>query len=70
MHAELPAQIVLFSKPVGVVEGRVGQHEVGAQIRMQAAPEAVGVLDAEVGLDAAQGQVHHRQAASGVLSWP
>ena len=32
---------------------------------MEVAPEGVGVLGAEVGLDAAQGEVHHREAAGG-----
>ncbi len=32
---------------------------------MEVAAESVGVLGAEVGLDAAQGEVHHSEAAGG-----
>jgi hypothetical protein len=65
--AEPPAHVVILAVPVGVVEGRVGEHVVGAQVGMQVAAEAVGVLGTEVGLDAAQREVHHGEAAgSGV----
>ena len=36
---------------------------VGAEVGMEVATEGVGVLGAEVGLDAAQGEVHHGEAA-------
>ena len=64
-NAELPAHVVVFAEPVGVVEGRIGEDEVGAQIGMEIAPEGVGLLVAEVGLDAADGEVHHGEAAGG-----
>ena len=64
-EAKLPAHVVVFAEPVGVVEGRVGEDVVGAQVGMEVAPEGVGVLGAEVGLDAAQGEVHHGEAAGG-----
>src|SRR5437588_9385255 len=63
--AELPARVVVFSEPVGVVEGRIGENEVGAEIGMEIAPEGVGLLFAEIGLDAADGEVHHGEAACG-----
>ena len=50
---------------VGVVEGRIGEDEVGAQIEMEIAPEGVGLLFAEIGFDAADGEVHHGEAAGG-----
>ena len=45
--AELPARVVVFAEPVGVVEGRVGEDEVGAEIGTEIAPEGVGLLFAE-----------------------
>ena len=63
--AELPARVVVFAEPVGVVEGRIGEDEVGAQIGMEIAPEGVGLLFAEIGFDAADGEVHHGEAARG-----
>ena len=64
-HAVLPARVVVFAAPVGVVEGRVGEDEVGLQIGMEVAVEGVGVLFAEIGVDAADGEVHHGQAPGG-----
>ena len=55
--AELPARVVVFAEPVGVVEGRIGEDEVGAQIGMEIAPEGIGLLFAEIGFDAADGEV-------------
>ena len=63
--AELPAHVVVLAEPVGVVEGRIGEDVVGAQVGMEVAAEGVGVLRAEVGLDAADGEVHHGEAAGG-----
>ena len=63
--AVLPAHVVVLAEPVGVVEGRVGEDVVGAEVGMEVAAEGVGVLGAEVGLDAAQGEVHHGEAAGG-----
>jgi hypothetical protein len=63
--AELPAHVVVLAEPVRVVEGRIGQDVVGAQVGVQVAAEGVGLLGAEVGFDAAQGEVHHGQAAGG-----
>ena len=63
--AELPAHVVVLAEPVGVVEGRVGEDVVGAEVGMEVAAEGVGVLGAEVGLDAAQGEVHDGEAAGG-----
>ena len=55
--------------PVAVVEGRVGQDVVGLEVRVQVAVEAVGVLLAEVGVDAADGEVHLRQPPGGVVGF-
>ena len=63
--AVLPAHVVVTPVPVGVVEGRVGEDVVGAQVGMEVAAERVGVLGAKVGLNAAQGEVHHGEAAGG-----
>ena len=68
-HAVLPAHVVVFAEPVGVVEGRVGDHIVGAQIGMQVVPKSVGVFAAKVGLDAAQCEVHHGEAARGRIAF-
>src|SRR2546430_8922041 len=65
--AELPARVVVFAEPVRVVERRIGEDEVGAEIGMEIAPEGAGLLFAEIGFDAADGEVHHGEAArSGV----
>ena len=53
----------MFAEPVGVVEGRVGEDVVDAEVGMEVAREGVSVLGAEVGLDAAQGEVHDVEAA-------
>ena len=63
--AVLPAHVVVLAEPVGVVEGRIGEDVIGAEVGMQVAAEGVGVLGAEVGLDAAQGEIHHGEAAGG-----
>lgn len=59
-RAVLPADILpaSFAAPVGDVERRVGEDEVGLQIFVQIVVEGVGVLLAEVSLDAPKGQVH------------
>src|SRR5437870_13577497 len=65
--AELPARVVVFAEPVGVVEGRIGEDEVYSEIGMEIAPKGVGLLFAEISFDAADGEVHHGEAArSGV----
>ena len=56
-------ECAIAQRSVGVVEGRVGEDVVGAEVGMEVAAEGVGVLGAEVGLDAAQGEVHHCEAA-------
>ena len=63
--AILPAHVVVFAEPVGVVEGRVGEDVVGAEV----AAEGLGVLGAEV--DAAQGRfLTARRRVVALLSWP
>ncbi len=58
--AILPAGILAepLAAPIARVEGRVGEDVVGLQVLVQVAVEAVGVLGAEVGFDAANGEVH------------
>ena len=51
--------------PVADVERRVGQDEVGAQVRVLVAGEGVAGFAAEVEVDAANGQVHGGQAPGG-----
>src|SRR5437660_12183341 len=46
-------------------ESLKGEDEVGAQIGMEIAPEGVGLLFAEIGFDAADGEVHHGKATGG-----
>ncbi len=48
---------MVLAEPVGVAEGRVG-----AEVEMEVAAEGIGVLGAEVGLNAAQGEVHPHDA--------
>ena len=43
-NAVLPAHIVVLAEPVGIVEGRIGENEVGTQVGMQIAAEGVGIL--------------------------
>jgi hypothetical protein len=68
-HAELPAHIVVFAEPIGIVERRIGEDVIGAKIRMQIAAEGVGVFGAEVGFDAAQGEIHHGETAGGGIAF-
>ncbi len=68
-NAVLPAHVVISAVPVGIVEGRIGEDEVGLEVFMQVAAEGVGLLRAEVGLDAANGEVHDGQAAGGGVAF-
>src|SRR5690606_38772695 len=63
----LPAYVVGqgLAPPVLHVEGWVGHDEVGAQVRVLVVEEGVGVLLAEVEVDAADGHVHGRQPPGG-----
>lgn len=62
-RAVAPAHVVgqQLAGPVGDVERRIGEDVVGLEVGVQVAQEAVGGLAAEVGLDAADGEVHVRQ---------
>ena len=53
-----PAFVILeqLAAPVAVVEGRIGQHVVGLEIRVPVVVEGVAVGDLRV--DAANGEVH------------
>ena len=63
------AHVVVLAEPVGVVEGRVGEDVVGAEIGREIAAESVAVRGAVVGLDAAQGEVHNGEAAGGGVAF-
>jgi len=51
--------------PVAHVEGRVGEDVVGLEVFVQVAMETVGVFVAEIGFDAADGEVHLGQLPRG-----
>ena len=58
--AVLPALVFAqaVAAPVADVEGRIGEDVVGPEIGVQVAVEGVGVFRAEIGFDAANGEVH------------
>ena len=62
-----PARIIQqpLAAPVADVEGRVGQHVVGLQVRVLVAVEGIGRLLAQVAVHAADGQVHRHQPPGG-----
>ncbi len=66
-HAVFPAHVLLeaLATPIGHIEGRVGEDIVSLQILVQIVVEAVGLMGAEVGVDAADGQVHLGQLPGG-----
>ena len=66
-HAVDPALVFLqqFAAPVAVVEGRIGQHVVGFEVRMPVVVEGVAVGNLRV--DAADGEVHLGQPPRGVI---
>ena len=63
--AVLPADVVVFAEPVGVIEWRIGQDVVGPEVGVKWSAEGVGVLGSEVCLDAPEGEVHDGEAAGG-----
>lgn len=65
--AVFPAGILTqtVTTPVGIVERRVGHDEVGLEVFVQVRVEAVGLLGAEVGINAADGEVHLGEAPGG-----
>jgi len=66
-RAVAPARVVPepVAAPVAHVEGRIGEDVVGLEVLVQVAMETVGVLVAEIGFDAANGEVHLRQLPRG-----
>jgi len=42
--AELPAHVVVLAEPVGVVEGRVSEDVVGAEVGMEVAAVEDGIM--------------------------
>ena len=67
--AVFPAFVVLeaLAAPVGHIKRRICKDEVRLQVRVQVAMEGVGVLLAEVALNAANGQIHLGQPPGGVV---
>ena len=66
-RAVLPARVAFEAAvpPVADVEGRIGEDEVGAQVRVLVAHEGVGRFAPEVEVDAAYGEVHGGEAPGG-----
>ncbi len=66
-HPVLPALVVAqaVAAPVGDVERRVGEDEIGLEVGVAVIVEGVAVCD--LTLDAADGQVHAGQAPGGVV---
>ncbi len=66
-HAVFPALVLAqaFAAPVGDVERRIGEDEVGLEVRKAVVVEGVALLD--LTLDAADGQVHLGQPPGGVV---
>ena len=62
-----PALVVLqqLAAPVAVVERRIGEHVVGLEVGVTVVVEGVAVRD--LGVDAADGEVHLGQAPGGVV---
>ena len=62
-HPVAPPRIIAqpLAAPLADVERRVGEDEVGAQVRVHVVMKRVAPLRAEVGLDSAQREVHLRQ---------
>ena len=70
-HPEFPANVLpqVFAAPIAHVERRVGENEIGLEVGMQIRPEAIGVARAEIGVNAANGEVHPRQFPGGVVGF-
>ena len=66
-HAVLPALVLAqtLAAPIAHVERRIGEDEVGLQVRVAVVVEGVAVRD--LPLDAADGEVHLRQPPGGVV---
>lgn len=61
----MPAHVVVLAEPVGVVEGRVGEDVVGAEVEALVGEEGVGELFAEIEVDAVDSHVHCGEALGG-----
>ena len=63
-RAESPANIVLkqMTRPVRVIEERVRENVVGLKVRVEIAQEGVGGLQAQVGFNATDCEVHVSEA--------
>ena len=66
-RAVLPAHVVqkFVLPPVRKVEGRVRQNEVRLELRVAVVEEGIGVILAQVGFNAADGQIHLRHLPGG-----
>src|SRR5690606_30090379 len=69
-HAELPARVFAqtVAAPVGDIKRRVGENIIKAQVAQLVLVEAAFVVPADIGVDAAHGEVHFGQAPSGVVA--
>ncbi len=70
-RAELPAGIFaeVLTAPVGDVEGGIGENEVSLEVFVEVAAKRIGVLGAEVGVDATDRKVHLAQAPGRVVAF-
>ena len=70
-HPEFPAHVLpqVFAAPIAHVERRIGENEIGLEVGMQIRAEAVGVARAEIGVNAANGEIHPRQFPGGVVGF-
>jgi len=53
--------------PIGHIEGRIGEDEVGLEVRKSAAMEAALVVPGDLGVNALHSKVHLRQPIGGVI---
>src|SRR5690554_567587 len=69
-YAELPARVFAqaVTAPVGDIKRRVGENVIEAQVTQFVLVEAALVVPANIGVDAAHGEVHLGQAPGGVVA--
>src|SRR5690625_4587303 len=69
-HAELPARVFTqaVTAPVGNIKRRIGENIIKAQVAQLVLVEAALVVPADIGVDAAHGEVHFGQAPGGVVA--
>src|SRR5436309_11853328 len=66
-HTVLPANVLAeeLTVPVAVVEVRIGEDVVGSEVPVEVVGERVGMMEAEVCLDATEGQIHVAETPRG-----